>query len=528
MSNLQSAGDHLVGTEGTSQKTLGLSVDRAPHTAAGPPIRWKDVLHLLGSKRLVRWWRTSFENYGEALEAWLAPLAVQREAMPGVYTGRSGVCPADAAVLNPVEPNDLLLLSEAAAEGLRSPTYFQMLRDLVRELEMPNVTVISRYRVNRGGVSTLTAWLGGMSWLLEHVSEWDYYINLNDSDYPVAKLESLQRFLTMALNSPFCRRHVRWGFHIWDRPNLAPDAASPEDQIDALETSGRWAPVRSGLEEWVKALMLGFANESVANITNLEVWQHETGPVFFHVERFRGRLSLPCARRCRLTGHLVVEELAARSPMISQSEGASVIESPLLVALRVGLGWDVETFSFGTMSAVASGVQARKMDGVSLNMLQVLLAIILAAASISLLTSAGVIHRCPMCPGATGISRSWPASSWASSPASPPTSAPQAAVTVTIRAPEAVVFIAGWCGEVCSGKDMGHLEAEDDKSFRERPPQELEVRWLGPRHRPSITWRSSWSSQLVSWAPMPSEGRVEPGEWKLEALRNGIVVPQDG
>ena len=87
MSNLQSAGDHLVGTEGTSQKTLGLSVDRAPHTAAGPPIRWKDVLHLLGSKRLVRWWRTSFENYGEALEAWLAPLAVQREAMPGVYTG---------------------------------------------------------------------------------------------------------------------------------------------------------------------------------------------------------------------------------------------------------------------------------------------------------------------------------------------------------------------------------------------------------------------------------------------------------
>ena len=27
------------------------------------------------------------------------------------------MCPADAAVLNPVEPNDLLLLSEAAAEG---------------------------------------------------------------------------------------------------------------------------------------------------------------------------------------------------------------------------------------------------------------------------------------------------------------------------------------------------------------------------------------------------------------------------
>ncbi|CAK8992627.1 unnamed protein product [Durusdinium trenchii] len=78
-----------------------------------------------------------------------------------------------------------------------------MLRDLVRELEMPNVTVISRYRVNRGGVSTLTAWLGGMSWLLEHVSEWDYYINLNDSDYPVAKLESLQRFLWLNQGANF-------------------------------------------------------------------------------------------------------------------------------------------------------------------------------------------------------------------------------------------------------------------------------------------------------------------------------------
>ncbi|CAK8993299.1 unnamed protein product [Durusdinium trenchii] len=275
--------------------------------------------------------------------------------------------------------------------------------------------------------------------------------------------------------SPFCRRHVRWGFHIWDRPNLAPDAASPEvagpelkmltppllsqsffqrlvdvkrqrmavffarkfdnnrtkelqDQIDALETSGRWAPVRSGLEEWVKALMLGFANESVANITNLEVWQHETGPVFFHVERFRGRLSLPCARRCRLTGHLVVEELAARSPMISQSEANG--QSPLLVALRVGLGWDVETFSFGTMSVI----------------------------------------------------------------------------------PEH------------SGKDLelvmywSHAAA---RRSEERPPQELEVRWLGPRHRPSITWRSSWSSQLVSWAPMPSEGRVEPGEWKVEVWLAG-------
>ena len=34
---------------------------------------------------------------------------------------------------------------------------------------------------------------------------------------------------------------------------LAGSLRTVQDQIDALETSGRWAPVRSGLEEWVKA-----------------------------------------------------------------------------------------------------------------------------------------------------------------------------------------------------------------------------------------------------------------------------------
>ncbi|CAK8992624.1 unnamed protein product [Durusdinium trenchii] len=186
------------------------------------------------------------------------------------------------------------------------------------------------------------------------------------------------------------------------------------------------------------------------------------------------------------------------------------------------------------------------MDGVSLNMLQVLLAIILAAASISLLTSAGVIHRCPMCPGATGYGACAAAQDLKVLASFLLGVIACKSADFRFVAGTAVVFIAGWCGEVCSGKDMGHLEAEDDKSFRvipehsgkdlelvmywshaaarrseERPPQELEVRWLGPRHRPSITWRSSWSSQLVSWAPMPSEGRVEPGEWKVEVWLAG-------
>lgn len=186
------------------------------------------------------------------------------------------------------------------------------------------VDVVSKLRVNRGGVSTLNAWLFGISWLLSNAGEWDYYINLNDSDYPIASLATLSSFLwlnhganfvnvgsafkdcdcgrflvyecgdelysiapetqyprrpelhhasgpnlvavsraladyinatqstpgepvqqiledlgilqqpdekffqTVMLNSPFCRAHVRWSFHIWDRPGLKADDKSPE------------------------------------------------------------------------------------------------------------------------------------------------------------------------------------------------------------------------------------------------------------------------------------------------------------
>ncbi|CAJ1407041.1 unnamed protein product [Effrenium voratum] len=77
----------------------------------------QDVFHLLASSRLVRWLRTDDgDGYGQALNAWLAPLAIQKEMLPGVYTGQVG-CPLDASVLHPVELADLLLLSDAATSG---------------------------------------------------------------------------------------------------------------------------------------------------------------------------------------------------------------------------------------------------------------------------------------------------------------------------------------------------------------------------------------------------------------------------
>lgn len=79
----------------------------------------QDVFHLLASHRMLRWLRTEL-TFGDAVNAWLAPLAIQRENIPGIYTGAErsiDPCPADAAVLHPVEPSDLLLLTEASGQG---------------------------------------------------------------------------------------------------------------------------------------------------------------------------------------------------------------------------------------------------------------------------------------------------------------------------------------------------------------------------------------------------------------------------
>ncbi|CAK0852600.1 unnamed protein product [Prorocentrum cordatum] len=80
----------------------------------------RDVHHLLASHRVSPWLRTDLKggDAAAALNAWLAPLTVERALLPGVYRGRRpGECPADAAVLHPVEPLELLRLSDAAASG---------------------------------------------------------------------------------------------------------------------------------------------------------------------------------------------------------------------------------------------------------------------------------------------------------------------------------------------------------------------------------------------------------------------------
>eukprot|EP00439_Symbiodinium_sp_Y106_P042995 s3343_g5.t1 len=387
----------------------------------------------------------------------------------------------------------------------KRPDYLQSLEESVGRLGLGDkVSLRSKYRVNRGGVSTLTAWLWGMSWLLQNVEGWDYFINLNDSDYPVAELSSLQRFLwlnngsnfvnvgsaykdcdcgrylvyecrdelysiapetryprrpelqhasgpnlvaitwafasyidtnrgvaltpvqqvledlsilqqpdekffqTMSLNSPFCQRHVRWGFHIWDRPRLAPDTSSPEvagpelkmltppvlnesfwpvlsevkskgmavffarkfdnnqtrslqDRIDAavdrrstdFGSGPRWLAVKGASSRaWLKAL---FHADALASPERLEVWEEQPRDgVYFGLQRYRASATVPCTdllqesrlarRRCSATGQAVLEELAFR-PIEDAMNLSAVSRSPLLAALRVGTGWSPEHFS---------------------------------------------------------------------------------------------------------------------------------------------------------------------------------------
>ena len=58
-----------------------------PRLAPELLILTQDVFHLLASHRMLRWLRTEL-TFGDAVNAWLAPLAIQRENIPGIYTGR--------------------------------------------------------------------------------------------------------------------------------------------------------------------------------------------------------------------------------------------------------------------------------------------------------------------------------------------------------------------------------------------------------------------------------------------------------
>lgn len=89
-----------------------------------------DMKHLLASPRVFRWLRTDVGDGSAAvaLNAWLAPLQIRRDSVPGVHVGWAGAvdgCPGSAstshskamhplAVLHPVSPGELQRMSKAA------------------------------------------------------------------------------------------------------------------------------------------------------------------------------------------------------------------------------------------------------------------------------------------------------------------------------------------------------------------------------------------------------------------------------
>lgn len=90
----------------------------------------RDVHALLASHRVARWLRTDFgvnvdaataglgAEAGQALNAWLSPLSINRANLAGVHVARNpDHCPADCSVLHPVSPVELVVLSDAVVEG---------------------------------------------------------------------------------------------------------------------------------------------------------------------------------------------------------------------------------------------------------------------------------------------------------------------------------------------------------------------------------------------------------------------------
>eukprot|EP00929_Paragymnodinium_shiwhaense_P071015 TRINITY_DN36080_c0_g1_i1.p1 TRINITY_DN36080_c0_g1~~TRINITY_DN36080_c0_g1_i1.p1 ORF type:complete len:1200 (-),score=174.69 TRINITY_DN36080_c0_g1_i1:46-3162(-) len=85
----------------------------------------RDVHALLASHRLARWLRTDFggaeqgaSTASAALNAWLSMLSLRKLEIPGYYVdGRGARCPDDGAVIHPVNPDELVMLSDASLQG---------------------------------------------------------------------------------------------------------------------------------------------------------------------------------------------------------------------------------------------------------------------------------------------------------------------------------------------------------------------------------------------------------------------------
>lgn len=90
----------------------------------------------------------------------------------------------------------------------RQDYLFRKLLEL--ESKFPNIRLArTRFSTIWGGASLLTMLLQCMDDLLKSSYEWDFVINLSESDFPVKKLDKLEEFLTANRNRNFVKSHGR-------------------------------------------------------------------------------------------------------------------------------------------------------------------------------------------------------------------------------------------------------------------------------------------------------------------------------
>lgn len=86
-----------------------------------------------------------------------------------------------------------------------------MFRELLYlERRFPNIRLTRRrFATIWGGASLLQMLLSSMRELLEYNWEWDFVLNLSESDYPVKTLNKLVEFLTANRGKNFVKSHGR-------------------------------------------------------------------------------------------------------------------------------------------------------------------------------------------------------------------------------------------------------------------------------------------------------------------------------
>lgn len=78
------------------------------------------------------------------------------------------------------------------------------------EPKFPNIRLArTRFSTIWGGASLLTMLMQSMEDLMKSKHQWDFVINLSESDFPVKKIEKLEEFLTANRNRNFVKSHGR-------------------------------------------------------------------------------------------------------------------------------------------------------------------------------------------------------------------------------------------------------------------------------------------------------------------------------